>query len=83
MDNQINVSRRNNVTASRQRPVCRDNDYDRKTDTCGKLNGCALAMVYSPQQTFKELYDPMEALSRGTLYHELNKPLEVGGRCAR
>ena len=40
----------------------------------------SLAMVYAPHQAFRELYDKEEALSRGTLFRELDKPLEVGGR---
>ena len=35
----------------------------------------SLAMVYSPRQSFRGLYSPMEALSRGTLFEELDKPL--------
>ena len=38
----------------------------------------SLAMVYSPRQVFRGLYAPMEALSRGTLFEELDKPLMVG-----
>lgn len=40
----------------------------------------SLAMVYAPHQAFRDLYDKEEALSRGTLFRELDKPLEVGGR---
>lgn len=86
MDNQINTSRGGYMGAIRQRTcrTCRDDHDDgRKPDTCGKLNGCALAMVYSPLQTFNDLYEPQEALSRGTLFRELDKPLEVGRRCSR
>lgn len=38
----------------------------------------SLAMVYSPRQTFRGLYNPQEALSRGTLFEELDKPLLAG-----
>ncbi len=38
----------------------------------------SLAMVYSPVQCFRKLYSPEEALSRGTLFEELDKPLMVG-----
>ncbi len=37
-----------------------------------------LAMVYSPCQTFGGLYDLNTALTRGTLFAELDLPLEVG-----
>lgn len=34
-----------------------------------------LAMVYSPCQLFRALYDPATALDRGTLFTELDLPL--------
>ena len=42
------------------------------------LNGYPLAMVYAPGQMFRGLYDPDTALAHGTLFSELNLPLEVG-----
>lgn len=36
-----------------------------------------LAMVYAPCQGFHDLYDPETALMRGTLFSELDLPLEV------
>ena len=36
-----------------------------------------LAMVYAPCQGFHSLYDEETALSRGTLFSELDLPLEV------
>ncbi len=45
----------------------------------GAENGCAtrqLAMVYSPYQCWRMLYSPEKALVRGTLFEELDKPLE-------
>ena len=38
-----------------------------------------LAMVYAPCQGFHSLYDPDTALNRGTLFTELDLPLEVVG----
>ena len=35
-----------------------------------------LAMVYSPYQCWRMLYSPEKALMRGTLFEELDKPLE-------
>ncbi len=50
---------------------------------CGEnsfgLPGYPLAMVYAPCQSFRALYDPATALSRGTLFCELDLPL---GCCA-
>ena len=37
-----------------------------------------LAMVYSPINRFRALYSPEKALSRGTLFEELDKPLGKG-----
>lgn len=37
-----------------------------------------LAMVYAPCQNFGGLYDPDTALGHGTLFAELDLPLEVG-----
>ena len=45
----------------------------------GMGSGCAsrqLAMVYSPHQCWRMLYSPEKALMRGTLFEELDKPLE-------
>ena len=42
-------------------------------------NACSrhqLAMVYSPHQCWRMLYAPEKALMRGTLFEELDKPLE-------
>ncbi len=45
---------------------------------CGEgswgLTGHPLAMVYSPCQAFRALYDPATALNRGTLFTELDLP---------
>ena len=48
------------------------------------LHGYPLAMVYAPCQSFRALYDPATALSRGTLFSELDLPLgeEKGAFCA-
>ena len=39
------------------------------------LSEYPLAMVYAPCQAFRGLYDPQNALSRGTLFSELDLPL--------
>ena len=50
------------------------------TRACTKcLDGMSLAMVYSPCQEFDVLYEPMEALHAGTLFHLLDKPF-LGAR---
>ncbi len=47
------------------------------------LSGYPLAMVYAPCQYFRGVYDPATALKRGTLFEELDLPLEValGASC--
>lgn len=48
---------------------------------CNRVtNGEALAMVYSPCQSWCGIYDPETALRRGTLFKALDKPFEVKGR---
>ena len=43
---------------------------------CNTVKGMhQLAMVYSPMQCFRMLYSPEDALKRGTLFEELDKPL--------
>lgn len=39
-----------------------------------------LAMAYVPTQNWKDLYEPEEALSRGTLFRQLDLPFEGGAR---
>ena len=58
------------------------------TYPCGE-NGVherALAMVYAPVQHWRNAYDPQTALSRGTLFRELDMPFygkstSKGGNC--
>ena len=49
------------------------------TTSDSKLYGTQLAMVYSPKQGWQMLYSPEKALMRGTLFEELDKPLEECG----
>ena len=50
---------------------------------CGEgswgLEGHPLAMVYAPCQAFRNLYDLETALERGTLFSELDLPIETAG----
>lgn len=45
---------------------------------CNSGEGRQLAMVYAPMQCFRILYSHSDALMRGTLFEELDKPLEEG-----
>lgn len=38
------------------------------------LDELPLTMTYTPMQKFRELYNEAEALDRGTLFQELDKP---------
>ena len=44
----------------------------------GALAGAPLAMAYTPDQAWRELYEDDEALSRGTLFRELDFPFCPG-----
>ena len=45
------------------------------------LVGRPLAMVYSPEQAFDDLFEPEEGLARGTVFAALEFPFEGDGRC--
>ncbi len=45
------------------------------------LAGRPLAMVYSPEQAFDDLFEPDEGLARGTVFAALEFPFEGDGRC--
>ena len=51
---------------------------------CGRESATAmddlpLGYAYVPIQKWRRLYSPEEALSRGTMFEELDKPTEVYG----
>ena len=58
------------------------NNAKDSTGGCGNDDGgfgCSsrpLAMVYSPLQTFHELYSPEDSLERGTIFKELDLPFD-------
>lgn len=45
----------------------------------GCLDDMPLAYVYAPNQKFRMMYSPEDALLHGTLFEELYKPMEVYG----
>lgn len=47
------------------------NTADRKSKVCA---GAPLAMVYSPYQEWRELFDLEPGFCRGTIFKELDKP---------
>lgn len=42
-----------------------------------------LAMAYVPWQQWRKIYEPKEALKRGTLFKELDLPFEVAKECCK
>ena len=56
-------------------PVCALTP-DTQNETCEVTQSRPLAMVYAPKQPFEELYEPGEALARGTLFAALDLPFE-------
>jgi len=38
------------------------------------LYGCPIAMVYTPEQEFENLYEADAALTRGTIFKQLDLP---------
>ncbi|MBQ7173054.1 MAG: spore coat associated protein CotJA [Clostridia bacterium] len=58
-------------------PACILPDQEAPAPDCTPLpGGLPLAMVYSPKQPFENLYEPMEGLSRGTLFSALDLPFQ-------
>ena len=61
----------------------RRDDREEASDHCenrgafGVTDAPSLATVYSPLQLWHRIYDPAKALERGTLFEELDKPLEI------
>lgn len=65
-------------------PLCRHHSHASGQGTdCSNYFitlGAPLAAVYSPIQVWKDIYSETQALSRGTLFAELDKPLLAKGR---
>ena len=51
-----------------------------RVDKSFGLSGYPLAMVYSPIQEWKEIYDLDTALQKGTLFSELDLPFVAGNK---
>jgi len=73
MDDRINDEMLRQILGSHgtAAPVCNIETDRRKT---WGLSGYPLAMVYSPLQEFRELYDLDTALMQGTIFKELDLP---------
>ena len=75
----MRVCRRRSMTSPRSESGegCQDDNCTTGRDP---LAGRSLAMVYSPEQGFENLYEPEEGLSRGTVFAALEMPFEGDGR---
>ncbi len=47
----------------------------------GDIDNKPIAMAYVPWQKWRMLYEPKEALKRGTLFKELDLPFEAAKEC--
>ncbi len=65
-------------TPTRQANAVRETSANGKSGLW-EMQGTSLAMAYSPAQCFHKLYEPCKALSRGTLFAELDLPFS--GKC--
>ena len=59
-------------------PICIDNKAEND-----EMNGMPFAMAYVPWQEWKNLYTCEQALQRGTIFAELDKPFKGIGGCCR
>lgn len=68
----------NNKQMSRreERPI--ENGYT-DNQSCACADNTHLAMVYPVKQQFCDIYDVEIALTNGTIFHQLNKPLYMTG----
>ncbi|MDD4564427.1 MAG: spore coat associated protein CotJA [Eubacteriales bacterium] len=63
-------------------PECAQPDYiapERVESACSAVDACPLAMAYVPMQRWRDIYEPAKALSRGTIFAELDLPFLGGG----
>jgi len=67
-----NMPQKQQATRTASAPTACREDYPH-------IHPTSLAMAYSPTQAFVKLYEPSKALTRGTLFAELDKPFT--GKC--
>ena len=65
---------RTEETEKMPRPSC---PLPTQKENC-PARGRSLAMLYSPRQSFEELYDAEQGLARGTIFRQLDLPLTTG-----
>ncbi|HHU16783.1 MAG TPA: spore coat associated protein CotJA [Clostridiales bacterium] len=47
--------------------------------SCDAVDVCRVGMAYVPMQRWRDIYDTKKALSRGTIFAELDMPFLGGG----
>jgi len=75
-DRNINSSDAQRESNSNSRLNCRGERDEGDASVSPNCSDWQLAMVYSPFQCWRMLYSVEDALSHGTLFEELFKPLE-------
>lgn len=51
----------------------------RVESACDAVDVCRVGMAYVPMQRWRDIYEPEKALSRGTIFAELDMPFLGGG----
>jgi hypothetical protein len=59
------------------RPDCEMPGY--AESSCDAVDVCRVGMAYVPMQRWRDIYDTKKALSRGTIFAELDMPFLGGG----
>ena len=62
------------IPSVQEEPSCQSPRRDPAPEHDRSLQGYPLASVFSPLQSFRQLYDRPTALRNGTLFEELNLP---------
>ena len=57
-------------------PVARNSGENGCSNNRHSMSGRQLAMVYSPYNEWQMIFSPEDALTNGTLFEELYKPLD-------
>lgn len=54
-------------------------EYGESGSACDAVDVCRVGMTYTPMQRWRDIYEPEKALSRGTIFAELDMPFLGGG----
>ena len=73
--NDYNVKMELNEFVGMEKPC----DYNIEDMDC--MKEMPIAMAYVPWQQWRMIYDPKEALKRGTIFQELDLPFEAAKEC--